>query len=321
MKISRYKSSPSPEALFPLTLATPSRVLDQNGSTPVGGSLSLCLTLSPLPPPTVPHFRSRAEHMCEIFIRSGQLLPSLSPFVWSNMHRSCPVLVPADRSATQPRLFPKLNPPLHKNQSRSAPLESGFSPGRSSIHIESRPQLYTQPIGQTLGTLLKGSHRFCCLLARCHSSWQVSMQTPHTTLLYQNILQISLTCCTLLWSSMQPELSAAAAREVARREKARLRELQKQKRENMERMREQQNKLAEAEDVCSLSYRFTGSLPPHPACPPGAYLPRRSLSCALCLSQQANRGKARLNFLLQQAEIFQHFAPPEPEKSSKKKGR
>uniref|UniRef100_A0A061QM65 SWI/SNF-related matrix-associated actin-dependent regulator of chromatin subfamily A member 5 n=1 Tax=Tetraselmis sp. GSL018 TaxID=582737 RepID=A0A061QM65_9CHLO len=79
------------------------------------------------------------------------------------------------------------------------------------------------------------------------------------------------------------EMSEAARNDVARREKARLKELARQKKENLEKMREQQNKLAEADD--------------------------------------AQRGRARLNFLLQQAEIFQHFAPVASNKEQKKKSK
>lgn len=49
-------------------------------------------------------------------------------------------------------------------------------------------------------------------------------------------------------------MSRAAADEVSRREKLRLRELQRQKKENMERMREQQNKLAGADEVGAMPH-------------------------------------------------------------------
>mmetsp|Transcript_23933 Transcript_23933/g.42618 ORF Transcript_23933/g.42618 Transcript_23933/m.42618 type:complete len:723 (-) Transcript_23933:180-2348(-) len=82
-------------------------------------------------------------------------------------------------------------------------------------------------------------------------------------------------------ADQEDELSAKERREIARREKQRLRELAQQKKENLEKMRNQQNAVAEADD--------------------------------------ASRGKARLNFLLKQAEIFQHFAPVASEKGNKKK--
>jgi len=77
------------------------------------------------------------------------------------------------------------------------------------------------------------------------------------------------------------EIGAAERREVAKREKQRLKELALQKKANLERMRSQQNAVAEADD--------------------------------------ASRGKARLNFLLKQAEIFQHFAPVAADEGASKK--
>jgi hypothetical protein len=50
---------------------------------------------------------------------------------------------------------------------------------------------------------------------------------------------------------VKDELSAKERREIARREKQRLRELAQQKKENLEKMRNQQNAVAEADDVGS----------------------------------------------------------------------
>ncbi|PSC72801.1 chromatin-remodeling complex ATPase chain [Micractinium conductrix] len=81
----------------------------------------------------------------------------------------------------------------------------------------------------------------------------------------------------------EEDVESAAAREVARKERERLKQMDKIRREQLERYRETANADAAAGD--------------------------------------AARGKRRLNFLLKQAEVFQHFAPMSAEKAKKKRGR
>ncbi len=73
------------------------------------------------------------------------------------------------------------------------------------------------------------------------------------------------------------------AKEVARKERARLREMETQRKRQVEQMRAKMNADAAA--------------------------------------GEASRGRKRLEFLLKQAEVFQHFAPEAVDKKGKKKGR
>ncbi|KAK9820501.1 hypothetical protein WJX72_011031 [[Myrmecia] bisecta] len=79
------------------------------------------------------------------------------------------------------------------------------------------------------------------------------------------------------------DVQIAASKEVARRERERLKQQEKLKKEQLEKLRETQN------DETSLG--------------------------------EAERGKRRLQFLLKQAEVFQHFAPMAASEGEKKKAR
>ena len=115
-------------------------------------------------------------------------------------------------------------------------------------------------------------------------------------------------------------MSAAAAREVARREKARLRELAKQKKENLERLREQQNQAGQMDQVRAAPSRSCCSPPFVRFSKPLIHRLRATTTPSTPEPDpQENRGKARLKFLLQQAEIFQHFAPESVNKDQAKK--
>lgn len=78
----------------------------------------------------------------------------------------------------------------------------------------------------------------------------------------------------------EEDLESATAREIARKERERLKQQDKIRREQLERMRETANQDASKGD--------------------------------------AERGRKRLQFLLKQAEVFQHFAPVTSEKEKKK---
>ncbi|KAL4858477.1 ISWI chromatin-remodeling complex ATPase [Chlorella vulgaris] len=78
-------------------------------------------------------------------------------------------------------------------------------------------------------------------------------------------------------------LESAAAREIARKERERLKQQDKMRREQLAAMRSSQNQDA--------------------------------------AKGEAERGRKRLDFLLKQAEVFQHFAPVAASQSAKKKGR
>lgn len=93
--------------------------------------------------------------------------------------------------------------------------------------------------------------------------------------------------------------------EVARQEKERLRLHMQQKKHLVEKMREEQNQKAVSGDVstwrrrkCRLPYAHG------------------MLTCTTVL--QAARESNRLQFLLRQAEIFQHFAPAAAVEKAKK---
>lgn len=98
---------------------------------------------------------------------------------------------------------------------------------------------------------------------------------------------------------------------MAKSEKQRLKQQQQHKKQLIEKMRAEQNAMAEAGEVRPCS------------CPPPLVICTASramracfcnYSCpSVCLSLfhvlQAARTQNRLQFLLRQAEIFQHFAP------------
>ena len=105
----------------------------------------------------------------------------------------------------------------------------------------------------------------------------------------------------------------SSKREVAAREKERLRVMAQQKKERLAQLKTQGEESAEKGQVrdlplslrrCVLRFPRQSSSPstlthPSPSLPP---------------SLQADRDRNRLQFLLKQAEIFQHFAPPSTEK-------
>ncbi|KAL4447228.1 hypothetical protein ABPG77_007261 [Micractinium sp. CCAP 211/92] len=80
----------------------------------------------------------------------------------------------------------------------------------------------------------------------------------------------------------EEELESAAAREIARKERERLKQQDKLRREQLEK------------------FRATANLD--------------------AAKGEAERGRKRLNFLLKQAEVFQHFAPATVERERKKRG-
>ena len=129
-------------------------------------------------------------------------------------------------------------------------------------------------------------------------------------------------------------MESAAAREVARKERERLKQMDKIRREQLERYRETANADAAAGDVSipgvgglAMSGREQGG--------EGSSGRGQEADGLLCRTRvgapplrtptpvllQAARGKRRLNFLLKQAEVFQHFAPMSAEKAKKKRGR
>lgn len=126
------------------------------------------------------------------------------------------------------------------------------------------------------------------------------------------------------------ELESAAAREIARKERERLKQQDKLRREQLEKFRATANMDAAKGEVRSLR---DGAFEPVVAklaqgCqgavhdPASMALPRQLFHprSTLALLPQAERGRKRLNFLLKQAEVFQHFAPATVERERKKRG-
>lgn len=117
------------------------------------------------------------------------------------------------------------------------------------------------------------------------------------------------------------QVTDASKAEVARRERERLRLQAKQKKDQLEKLRDQQNDDTATGEVSShqsfinkkmslVNGQAVHFLQNHSG--PVANIPTNTWALL-----QAERGQKRLQFLLKQAEVFQHFAPAASEKEKK----
>lgn len=125
--------------------------------------------------------------------------------------------------------------------------------------------------------------------------------------------------------SLQAETSAQAKQEVAKREKDRLRQQEKQRKANLEKLRHEQNEQAAIDDVratllpglpMDLQRVFVDSK--NKSLLNVCHVPFQHLLLMADPQFQASKGRRRLQFLLKQAEVFQHFAPEAAETEKKR---
>ena len=110
--------------------------------------------------------------------------------------------------------------------------------------------------------------------------------------------------------------------EISKREKARLKEMQKMKKQKIQEILDAQNAAIDADMVC-LSYILERLIFLH-VVGFGVFslLSVMAIIINAYFNRQNNRGKGRLKYLLQQTEIFAHFAKGDQSASQKKtKGR
>ncbi|XP_059592778.1 ISWI chromatin-remodeling complex ATPase CHR11 isoform X2 [Vitis vinifera] len=116
--------------------------------------------------------------------------------------------------------------------------------------------------------------------------------------------------------------NAVGGTEISKREKARLKEMQKMKKQKIQEILDAQNAAIDADMVC-LSYILERLIFLH-VVGFGVFslLSVMAIIINAYFNRQNNRGKGRLKYLLQQTEIFAHFAKGDQSTSQKKtKGR